>query len=184
MFRLDIFPVLYVSLSSYILDAMKITDELIDKVLDRGENGTLDATPYMDNLKFLLADDEEVDLTEDDHAHLVFLGAVCMECLKETGQYKNIEDEEALYDLEDANYEALEKSDGDLDAFLDALSEDFPEQTLLEFLAFAILPVDPEDDDDDDEEEEAMSSEDAQILGFIRLKSIVDAVLLPSLSGE
>jgi len=162
---------------SHHLYAMKITDELIDQVLDQAENGGLDPSPYMESLKYLLVEDDEIELTEEDQAHLVFLGTVCLECLKRTGQYREISDEEALYDLEDANWEALEKADGDLDIFLDTLGEDFPEGTLLDFVAYSTLPVDK--DEEDEEEEDSMSSEDAQILGFVRLKAILDTVTMP-----
>lgn len=155
---------------------MKITEEQIDQILDQGENGQLDPTPYMENLKFLLMEDEEVDLTEEDHAYLIFLGTVCLESLKRNGLYKDIEDEELLFDMEDANWEALEASDGDLDEFMKAISEDFEEQDLLDFLAYSILPT----DEDEDEDEPVMSSEDAQILGFVRLKAILDTILLPA----
>ena len=156
---------------------MKVTEELIDEILQQGENGSLDPSPYMESLKYLLLEDEEVDLTEEDHAYLIFLGTICLESLKRQGLYKEIEDEEILFDMEDANWEALEKADGDLDAFIDAIAEDFPEQDLLDFVAFSILPSDDEDDDDDD----VMSSEDAQLLGFIRIKATLDAILLPAI---
>lgn len=157
---------------------MKITDELIDQVLDQAENGGLDPSPYMESLKFLLLEDDEIELTEEDHAHLVFLGTVSLECLKRTGQYKEIEDEDVLYDKEDATWEALEGADGDLDVFLEKISGEFSEGNLLDFIAFSILPVDPDDGEED--EEEAMSSEDAQILGFVRLKAILDSVIQPA----
>lgn len=156
---------------------MKVTEELIDEILQQGENGSLDPSPYMESLKYLLLEDEEVDLTEEDHAYLIFLGTICLESLKRQGLYKEIEDEEILFDMEDTNWEALEKADGDLDAFIDAVAEDFPEQDLLDFLAFSILPSDDEDDDDDD----VMSSEDAQLLGFMRIKATLDAILLPAI---
>ena len=156
---------------------MKVTEELIDEILQQGENGSLDPSPYMESLKYLLLEDEEVDLTEEDHAYLIFLGTICLESLKRQGLYKEIEDEEILFDMEDANWEALEKADGDLDAFMDAIAEDFPEQDLLEFVAFSILPSDDEDDDDED----VMSSEDAQLLGFMRIKATLDAILLPAI---
>lgn len=156
---------------------MKVTEELIDEILQQGENGSLDPSPYMESLKYLLLEDEEVDLTEEDHAYLIFLGTICLESLKRQGLYKEIEDEEILFDMEDANWEALEKADGDLDAFIDAIAEDFPEQDLLDFVAFSILPSDDEDDEDDD----VMSSEDAQLLGFIRIKATLDAILLPAI---
>ena len=114
-------------------------------------------------------------MTEEDHAYLIFLGTICLESLQRMGMYKEIEDEEILFDMEDANWEALEKADGDLDAFIDAIAEDFPEKDLLDFLAFSVLPSDDEDDDDDD----VMSSEDAQLLGFVRLKATLDAILMP-----
>jgi len=155
---------------------MKVTEELIDKILAQGENGSLDPSPYMESLKYLLIDDEEVDLTEEDHAYLIFLGTIVLESLKRTGLHKEIDDEERLFDMEDANWDALEEADGDLDIFIDALSEDYPEQDLLDFVAFSILPVDDEDEEDD---EPVMSSEDAQLLGFMRLKAMMDAVLLP-----
>ncbi|MEP6795536.1 MAG: hypothetical protein ABJB16_14500 [Saprospiraceae bacterium] len=156
---------------------MKVTEELIDKILEQGENGSLDPTPYMDSLQYLIMEDDEVDLTEEDHAYLIFLGTICMESLTRTGLYKEIEDEEYLYDLEDANWDALEKADGELDAFISSISEDYPEMDLLDFVAFSILPVDDEDDDEDDEP--VMSSEDGQLLGFMRLKAMLDAILLP-----
>ena len=156
---------------------MKITEELIDKILAEGENGSLDPSPYMETLKYLLIDDDEVDLTEEDHAYLIFLGTIALESLKRTGLHKEIDDEDRLFDMEDANWDALEEADGDLDVFIDALSEDYPEQDLLDFVAFSILPVDAEDEEDD---EPVMSSEDAQLLGFMRLKAMMDAVLLPA----
>ncbi len=156
---------------------MKVTEELIDKILEQGENGSLDPTPYMDTLQYLIMEDDEVDLTEEDHAYLIFLGTICMESLKRTGLYKEIEDEEYLYDLEDANWDELEKADGELDAFITLISEDYPEMDLLDFVAFSILPVD--DDEDDEDDEPVMSSEDGQLLGFMRLKAMLDAILLP-----
>ncbi|HJW30637.1 MAG TPA: hypothetical protein VJ508_15495 [Saprospiraceae bacterium] len=155
---------------------MKVTEELIDQVLDQGENGSLDPSPYMESLKYLMMEDDDVELTEDDHAYLIFLGTICLECLKRNGLYKEIEDEELLYDMEDANWEVLEETDGNLDEFLKSVSDDFPEQDLLDFIAYSILPV---DEDEDDEDEPVMSSEDAQILGFVRLKGMLDAILLP-----
>jgi hypothetical protein len=155
---------------------MKITEELIDQILEQGENGSLDPSPYMESLKFLILEDEEVDLTEEDHAYLIFLGTICMEALKRQGLYKEIEDEDVLFDMEDANWEALETADGDLDQFIDAISKDFEESDLLDFVAYSILPVDEEDDED----EPVMTSEDAQILGFVRLKALLDAILLPA----
>ena len=158
---------------------MKVTEELIDRILEKGENGSLDPSPYMESLKYLLMDDEEVDLTEEDHAYLIFLGTIALESLKQTGLHKEIEDEELLFDMEDSNWDALEETDGDLDAFIDAVSEDYPEKDLLDFIAFSILPVDDEDEDDDDDEP-VMSSEDAQLLGFMRLKAMMDVILLPA----
>jgi hypothetical protein len=155
---------------------MKVTEELIDQILEQGENGSLDPSPYMESLKYLLLEDEEVELTEEDHAYLIFLGTICLESLKRNGLYKEIEDEELLFDMEDTNWEALEKADGDLDDFMDAIAEDFPEKDLLDFLAFSILPTDDEEDDD----QPVLSSEDAQILGFVRLKAMLDTVLLPA----
>ncbi len=157
---------------------MKVTEELIDKILEQGENGSLDPTPYMESLQYLIMEDDEVDLTEEDQAYLIFLGTICMESLKRTDLYKEIEDEEYLYDLEDANWDALEKADGELDAFISSISEDYPEMDLLDFVAFSILPVDDEDDEEDDEP--VMSSEDGQLLGFMRLKAMLDAILLPA----
>ncbi len=151
---------------------MKVTDDLIDEVLEQGENGSLDPTPYMESLKYLLLDDDEVEMGEEDHAYLIFLGTICLECLQRNGLYKDIEDEEMLFDMEEANWEALEAADGDLDNFFDKLAEDFPEKELLEFMAFSILPS-------DDEDEQVLSSEDAQVLGFMRLKAMMDAILLP-----
>ena len=156
---------------------MKVTEQLIDQILAQGENGALDPSPYMESLKYLLLEDDDVELTEEDHAYLIFLGTICLEALQRNGMYKEIEDEELLYDMEDANWEALEKADGDLDEFMKAISEDFEESDLLDFIAYSILPVDDEDDDD----EPVMSSEDAQILGFVRLKGMMDAILLPVL---
>ena len=155
---------------------MKVTEELIDQILEQGENGSLDPSPYMESLKYLLLEDEEVDMTEEDHAYMIFLGTICLESLKRNGLYKEIEDEEILFDMEDANWEALEAADGDLDDFVDAIAENFPENDLLDFLAFSILPTDDEEDND----EPVLSSEDAQILGFVRLKAVLDAVLLPA----
>lgn len=156
---------------------MKITEELIDQILEQGENGSLDPSPYMESLKYLLIEDDDVELTEEDHAYLIFLGTICLEAMKRNGLYKEIEDEDMLYDMEDANWEALEAADGELDQFLDAIAKDFEEQDLLDFIAYSILPV---EDDEDDEDEPVMSSEDAQLLGFIRLKGMVDAILLPA----
>ena len=155
---------------------MKVTEELIDQILEQGENGSLDPSPYMESLKYLLLEDEEVDMTEEDHAYMIFLGTICLESLKRNGLYKEIEDEELLFDMEDANWEAFEKADGDLDDFVDAIAADFPEKDLLDFLAFSILPTDDEEDDD----QPVLSSEDAQILGFVRLKAMLDTVLLPA----
>ncbi len=156
---------------------MKVTEELIDQILDQGENGALDPSPYMESLKYLILDDEDVELTEEDHAYLIFLGTICLESLKRNGLYKDIDDEELIFDMEDTNWEALENTDGNLDEFMSAIREDFEEKDLLDFLAYSILPVD--DDDDDDQDEPVMSSEDAQILGFVRLKGLLDAILLP-----
>jgi hypothetical protein len=155
---------------------MKVTEELIDQILEQGENGSLDPSPYMESLKYLLMEDDEVDLSEEDHAYLIFLGTIIMESLKRTDLYKEIEDDEYLFDMEDANWDALETADGDLDAFITAISEDYPEMDLLDFVAFSILPV---DDDEEEEDEPVMSSEDGQLLGFMRLKAMMDAVLLP-----
>lgn len=155
---------------------MKVTEELIDQILEQGENGSLDPSPYMESLKYLLLEDEEVDMTEEDHAYMIFLGTICLESLKRNGLYKEIEDEEVLFDMEDANWEAFEAADGDLDDFVDAIAENFPEKDLLDFLAFSILPT----DDEEDNEEPVLSSEDAQILGFVRLKAMLDTVLLPA----
>jgi hypothetical protein len=80
--------------------------------------------------------------------------------------------------MEDANWDALEETDGDLDAFIDAVSADYPEQDLLDFVAFSILPV--EDDEEEEGDEPVMSSEDAQLLGFMRLKAMMDVMLLPT----
>jgi hypothetical protein len=80
--------------------------------------------------------------------------------------------------MEDANWDALEKANGDLDEFLNILQADFEEEALLDFLAFSILPVD-EDEEMDEEEEDPMSSDDAQVLGFVRLKAILDTVMMP-----
>jgi hypothetical protein len=155
---------------------MKVTEELIDQILEQGENGSLDPSPYMESLKYLLLEDEEVDMTEEDHAYMIFLGTICLESLKRNGLYKEIEDEEVLFDMEDSNWEAFEAADGDLDDFVDAIAENFPEKDLLDFLAFSILPT----DDEEDNEEPVLSSEDAQILGFVRLKAMLDTVLLPA----
>lgn len=156
---------------------MKVTEELIDQILEQGENGSLDPSPYMESLKFLIMEDDEVDLSDEDHAYLIFLGTIALESLKRTGLYREIEDEEMLFDMEDANWDALEETDGDLDAFIDAISKDYPEQDLLDFIAFSILPVDDEDAEEGDEP--VMSSEDGQVLGFMRLKAMMDAILLP-----
>jgi hypothetical protein len=156
---------------------MKVTEELIDQILDQGENGSLDPSPYMESLKYLLLEDEEVDMTEEDHAYLIFLGTICLESLNRKGLYKEIKDEEMLFDIEDNHWEAFEEADGDLDIFVDKVGEDFEEKDLLSFLAYSILPTDEDDDDDDDEP--VMSSEDAQILGFVRLKAMLDTVLMP-----
>lgn len=155
---------------------MKITEELIDKILEEGENGSLDPTPYMESLKYLLLEDEDVDLTEEDHAYLIFLGTICMESLQRNGLYKDISDEDVLFDMEDATWEALESVEGDLDEFMDKIAEDFPEEDLLDFVAYSVLPTDEDDEDD----EPVLSSEDAQILGFVRLKAILDTILLPA----
>ncbi len=155
---------------------MKVTEELIDQILEQGENGSLDPSPYMESLKYLLLEDEEVEMTEEDHAYLIFLGTICLESLKRNDLYKEIEDEEILFDMEDANWEALEAADGDLDDFVDAIAENFPEKDLLDFLAFSILPTDDEEDGD----ETVLSSEDAQLLGFVRLKAMLDTVLMPA----
>ena len=155
---------------------MKVTEELIDQILEQGENGSLDPTPYMESLKYLLLEDEEVEMTEEDHAYLIFLGTICLESLKRNGLYKEIEDEDVLFDMEDANWEALENAEGDLDNFMEKIAEDFPEGDLLDFVAFSILPTDEDDEDD----EPVLSSEDAQILGFVRIKAILDTILLPA----
>jgi len=155
---------------------MKVTEDLIDQILEQGENGSLDPSPYMESLKYLLMEDDEVDLTEEDHAYLIFLGTIIMESFKRTGLYKEIEDEDYLFDMEDVNWDALEKADGDLDAFINAISEDYPEMDLLDFVAFSILPI---DDDEDEDDEPVMSSEDGQLLGFMRLKAMMDTILLP-----
>jgi hypothetical protein len=155
---------------------MKVTEELIDQVLEQGESGSLDPSPYMENLKFLIMEDEEIEMTEEDHAYMIFLGTICLECLDRQGLYREVQDEEMLYDMEDANWEALEQADGDLDKFLSSISADFAEGELLDFIAYSVLPA---DDDDDDEEDPVMSSEDAQVLGFVRLKGLLDAILMP-----
>ena len=155
---------------------MKVTEDLIDQILEQGENGSLDPSPYMESLKYLLIEDDEVELTEEDNAYLIFLGTIILESLKRTGLYKEIDDEEYLFDMEDVNWDALEAADGDLDAFINSISEDYPEMDLLDFVAFSILPV---DDEEEEEEEPVMSSEDGQLLGFMRLKALMDAVLLP-----
>ncbi len=156
---------------------MKVTEDLIDQILEQGENGSLDPSPYMENLKFLIMDDDEIELTEEDHAYLIFLGTICMESLQRTGLYKDIDDEEYLFDMEDVNWDSFEAADGNLDTFLDNVSEDYPEMDLLDFLAFSILPVDEDDDDKDDQP--VMSSEDGQLLGFMRVKALIDAIILP-----
>jgi len=156
---------------------MKITEELIDQILDQGENGALDPSPYMESLKYLILEDEDVELTEEDHAYLIFLGTICLESLNRNGMYKDILDQELIFDMEDSNWETLENTDGNLDEFMSALREEFEEKDLLDFLAYSILPV---DDDPDDDNETVMSSEDAQILGFVRLKGLIDAILLPA----
>lgn len=158
---------------------MKITEELIDKILEEGENGSLDPSPYMESLTYLMMDDDEVELTEEDHAYLIFLGTITLESMKRTGLHKEIDDEEHLFDLEDENWDKLEEAEGDLDAFIEKLSDNYPEADLLDFVAFSILPVDNEGAEDDDDES-VMSSEDAQLLGFMRLKAMMDAILLPA----
>lgn len=155
---------------------MKITEEQIDKILEQGENGSLDPTPYMEMLQYLIMEDEEVELTDEDQAYLIFLGTITLEALKRNDLLKEIEDEERMYDFEDANWDTLEAVDGDLDNFMEKIATNFPEQDLLDFIAYSILPVDDEDDDEDDEP--VMTSEDAQLLGFMRLKAMVDAILL------
>ena len=155
---------------------MKVTEELIDQILEQGENGSLDPTPYMESLKYLLLEDEEVEMTEEDHAYLIFLGTICLESLKRNGLYKEIEDEDVLFDMEDANWEALENAEGDLDNLMEKIAEDFPEGDLLDFVAYSILPT----DEDDEEDGPVLSSEDAQILGFVRIKAILDTILLPA----
>lgn len=155
---------------------MKVTEELIDQILEQGENGSLDPTPYMESLKYLLLEDEEVEMTEEDHAYLIFLGTICLESLKRNGLYKEIQDEDVLFDMEDANWEALENAEGDLDNFMEKIAEDFPEGDLLDFVAYSILPT----DEDDEEDGPVLSSEDAQILGFVRIKAILDTILLPA----
>ncbi len=155
---------------------MKVTEELIDQILEQGENGSLDPTPYMESLKYLLLEDEEVEMTEEDHAYLIFLGTIRLESLKRNGLYKEIEDEDVLFDMEDANWEALENAEGDLDNFMEKIAEDFPEGDLLDFVAYSILPT----DEDDEEDGPVLSSEDAQILGFVRIKAILDTILLPA----
>ena len=100
---------------------MKVTEELIDQILDQGENGALDPSPYMESLKYLILEDEDVELTEEDHAYLIFLGTICLESLKRNGLYKDIDDEELIFDMEDTNWEALENTDGNLDEFMSAI---------------------------------------------------------------
>ncbi len=156
---------------------MKITEELIDQILEQGENGMLDPSPYMESLKYLILEDEDVELTEEDQAYLIFLGTICLESLNRNGMYKDVNDQELIFDMEDANWETLENTDGNLDEFMSALREDFVEKDLLDFIVYSILPF---DDDDDDDNETVMSSEDAQILGFVRLKGLIDAILLPA----
>ena len=156
---------------------MKVTEDLIDQILEQCENGSLDPSPYNESLKYLLIDDDEVDLTEQDHAYMIFLGTIILESLNRTGLYRDIDDEEYLFDLEDSNWDEFEEVEGDLDRFMEKISAGYPELDLLDFLAFSILPVD--DDDDGDDDEPVMSSEDGQLLGFMRLKALMDAVLLP-----
>lgn len=151
---------------------MKVTDELIDQILELGESGSLDPTPFMESLKYLLLDDEQVKMKEEDHAYLIFLGTICLESLRHHDLYKEIDDQEMLMDMEDANWEALETADSDLDVFLQSIAENYPEKQLLEFLAFTILPSEDEDD-------QVLSSDEAQVLGFMRLKAMLDAILLP-----
>ncbi|MDQ3017892.1 MAG: hypothetical protein M3R25_14365 [Bacteroidota bacterium] len=158
---------------------MKVTEEMIDKILEEGENGALDPSPYMESLKYLIMEDDEITLTDEDQAYLIFLGTIALESLKRGGSYKEVDDEELLYDMEDANWDSLEEADGDLDKFITEISDDYPEQDLLDFLAFSVLPVDDDDDDDDASDEPVMSSEDGQVLGFMRLKAMVDAIVLP-----
>ena len=155
---------------------MKITEDLIEQILEQSENGGLDPSPYMENLKFLLLEDEEIEMTEQDQAYLIFLGTLCLESLHRVDLYKDIHDEEMFYDMEDVNWEALEEADGNLDVFLSEISQEFVEKDLLDFIAFSILPA-----NDDEDGDAVMSSEDAQMLGFIRVKAMVDAVLMPVL---
>ncbi len=156
---------------------MKVTEELIDQILEQGENGALDPSPYMESLKYLIMEDDEISLTDEDQAYLIFLGTIALESLKRGGSYKEVDDEELLFDMEDANWDSLEEADGDLDKFITEISDGYPEGDLLDFLAFSVLPVDDEDDDPGDEP--VMSSEDGQVLGFMRLKAMVDAIVLP-----
>ncbi len=157
--------------------AMKITEDLIDEILEQGENGSLDPSPYMETLSYLIMEDDEVDMTEEDHAYLIFLGTITLETMKRTDLYKTVEDEEILFDMEDANWDELEEAEGDLDKFIQSVSSGYPETDLLDFVAFSILPVD--DDEEEEGDEPVMSSEDAQLLGFMRLKAMMDAILLP-----
>jgi hypothetical protein len=62
----------------------------------------------MENLKYLILEDEDVELTEEDHAYLIFLGTICLESLHRNGLYKDVDDEELIFDMEDANWEILE----------------------------------------------------------------------------
>lgn len=162
---------------SQVIHDMKVTEELIDEILSQGENNALDPTPYMDSLQYLIMEDEDVELTDEDQAYLIFLGTITLESLKRNGLYKALDDEDLLFDMEDANWDSLEESDGDLDAFINDIADGYPEQDLLDFLAYSILPV--EDEEDEDDEEPVMSSEDAQLLGFMRLKAMVDTMVLP-----
>ena len=159
---------------------MKVTEELIDNVLEQGENGSLDPSPYMEALKYLLMEDDEIELTEQDHAYMIFLGTIILESLNREGLYKEIKEEEDLFDVEDDNWDAFEEADGDLDKFMDAVSVGYPEGDLLDFLAFSILPVDDdEEEENENNEEPVMSTEDAQLLGFMKLKTLMDVMLLP-----
>jgi len=97
--------------------------------------------------------------------------------MKRTGIYKDVEDEDYLFDMEDSNWDAFDEADGDLDNFIEAISADYPEMDLLDIVAFSILPV--EDEEDEEGNEPVMSSEDAQLLAFMRLKGLMGAILIP-----
>ena len=84
-------------------------------------------------------DDEEVDLTEEDHAYLIFLGTICSGKSHETHRIIQslIEDEErSCLTWKMPTGMHSNNAEGDLDAFINNISEDYPEQDLLRFHCF------------------------------------------------